>query len=295
MKGSDTVSDDFDAGTAFAASQATQEWCTPFDRLPTNEDGKVTKQSVARMWYDLLLASPGFLDIKQGTDDPYSWTTGAGCGYTLGGERFSYSGKNETDILQGASREIYNIDEGVSIGAVDPNILLGGVIPHIDEYGPDNPLQTVKVVQSLYAALVTKDLVKRVQNCNRPQQHGGPQDITEQDAEGILRAWKEAMEETWTRDWDNDSTDSQVQFVAFFDDGGGTVGSTGRMLEAITLDNTTLTFISIACIAIFSALFLVSRPEIVYCLKSFVLRAISVLTATRGVNRVRRTWSNHVF
>lgn len=39
----------------------TPRWCTPFDRPAAN-----TKQDVARMWYDLLIASDRFLDVIQG-------------------------------------------------------------------------------------------------------------------------------------------------------------------------------------------------------------------------------------
>lgn len=70
--------------------------------------------------------------------------------------------------------------------------------------------------------------------------------------------WKEAMENSWNRGWDDEYDESPVQFVSFFDDGGGVIGSTGRMLTEITLDNTTLTAVSIVMIAFFSALFMFS-------------------------------------
>ena len=238
-------------------AQMTPRWCTPFNvPNPLNQGGQesYSKQHFARMWYDLLISSENFLDVVQGQDDPYSWTTGAGCGYDLSGSRYSYTGQSEEDILSNSSSLVYNIDEGVSLGAVDRHLLLGGATPNIGEYNYDNPLQEVKVLQSLYASLISKDLVLRLKNCNRP---GGPIEISEEEADELIKIWKEAMEETWTRGWDDDSS-GPVQFVSFYDDGGGVVGSTGRMLEEITLDNTTLTLISIFMIAFFSAIFLFS-------------------------------------
>ena len=96
-----------------------------------NAEGGYTKQYFARMWYDLLIASPGFLGIVQGEDDPYTWTTGQGCGYVLAGERQPYSGRSKESILLDASRELYYIDEGESIGVVDRNLLIGDVTPPI--------------------------------------------------------------------------------------------------------------------------------------------------------------------
>ena len=172
----------------------------------------------------------------------------------LGGERYSYTGQSVEDILRNSSRLIYNIDEGVTLGPIDRHLLLGGVTPPIGSYNYTNPLEEVKVLQNLYGALLPADIVNRLKNCNRP---GGPVELTEEEAGDLLEIWKEAMENSWTRGWD-DKNDGPVQFVAFFDDGGSTIGSTGRMLTEITLDNTTLTTISIVIIAFFSALFLFS-------------------------------------
>ena len=240
-------------------SSVSGEWCTIYNNIP-NPNG-YSKQHYARMWYDLLLTSESFLDFVQGQDDPYTWTTGAGCGYSLGGERYSYTGADEEDILHNASRLVYNIDEGVSLGAVDRSLLIGGETPSIGDYSFDNPLEEVTVLQTLYAALVAEDIVKRVQNCYRPDALGGPQTITKDDAEDILGKWKEAMEDSWNKGWD-DGNDGEVQFVSFFDDRGGAVGSTGRMLTEITLDNNTLMAISIVIIAIFSTMFLFSMDVI---------------------------------
>ena len=127
------------ASGALLASQ-TPRWCTPFDvpneYRPTPE---VTypKQHFARMWYDLMMASERFLDVTQGEDDPYSWTNGAGCGYDLGGERYAFTDAVEQDILSNSSRLVYNIDEGTTLGPMDPHLLLGGVTPTHDLYSYD--------------------------------------------------------------------------------------------------------------------------------------------------------------
>jgi hypothetical protein len=238
-----------------AAANTTQTWCTRYNVPNPNDPGEggYSKLHFGRMWYDLLIASPDILNIVEGEDDPYSWTTGQGCDYSLGGERFSYSGQSESDILSNSSRQIYNIDEGVAIGATARDMLIGGATPDIGDYNFSNPLREVKVIQTLYSALIEEDLVTRVQNCNRP---GGSLTITVEDAENILEIWKKAMEDTFSKGWD-DENDGEVQFVCLFDDVGAK-GTTARMLEEVTLDSTTLTIISVALIVLLSALFLFS-------------------------------------
>ena len=98
-----------------------------------------------------------------------------------------------------------------------------------------------------------EDIVERVKNCNRP---GGPIDMTEDDATDILEAYKKAFEESWTEDWDDDNS-GDVQFVLFADDSGA-IGTTGRTLRDITLDNGKLMSISIVLIALFSVILLIS-------------------------------------
>lgn len=100
-----------DANTRSIALGLTQHWCTKYNR-PFEVSGTETKQHFAHMWYELLLDSESFLGIRQGEDDPYTWTLGAGCGYSLGGERDPYTNRSETDILGNASRELYFVDEG---------------------------------------------------------------------------------------------------------------------------------------------------------------------------------------
>lgn len=250
-----------DDATVPAMAAISQPWCTKFN-LPNSEvdsDGTVyTKQHFARMWYDLLIDSPSFLGVTQGEDDPYTWTTGQGCGYTLKGERTPYTGRSEESILFNASGPLYYVDEGESVGAITRNLLIGGSVPSVNEYSYENPLQTVSVVQTLYASLVAKDIPDRVRNCNRPN---GPVEITVEDGEKILEIWKEEMENTWTRGWDDESS-GDVQFVAFFDDGGGAPGTTARLLVDITLDNGTLTAISIVIIVLFSAFFMISSDPV---------------------------------
>lgn len=86
--------------------------------------------------------------------------TGAGCGYSLGGSRYSYTNQSDEHILRGASREVFNIDEGTLLGPVDRNLLIGGATPAIGEYDQDNPLTEVRVLQSIYAALLPQDIVQ---------------------------------------------------------------------------------------------------------------------------------------
>jgi hypothetical protein len=205
------------------------------------------------MFYDLMIDSPGFLNLVQGEDDPYTWTTGQGCGYSLRGERDEYKNQTEENVLLRASRELYYIDEGETVGVVDRNLLLGGVTPRVGDYSFQDPLQEVGVLQTLYVALLPDKIVERVQNCNRP---GGSVDITVEDAEFILRNYKEAFENAWSEGW-NKKDDGEVQFVIFTDD-NGVIGTTGRMLRDITLDNGKLMAISIILIAFFSVMILIS-------------------------------------
>ena len=206
------------------------------------------------MWYDLLLDSESFLGITQGTDDPYSWTLGAGCGYNMGGERSPYTGQSDADILGNASTELYFVDEGASVGVIDRNLLIGDVYPSVGDYNKTNPLTKVGVIQQLYAALgVPEDIVARVQNCNRP---GGPTNITADDAAEILKQMKAKFDEVWSKGWDDDA-DGEVQFVSFSDDVGA-IGTTGAFLREITLSNGLLTAISIIVIAAFSVFLMFS-------------------------------------
>jgi hypothetical protein len=246
----DALTDGF---TAVVAKQLTQYWCTKYNQ-PFEVDGPATKQHFARMWYDLLLDSESFLGLTQGEDDPYTWTLGAGCGYRLAGERDPYTGKSEADILGNASRELYYVDEGISLGVIDRNLLIGDVSPAIGEYDFSNPLQKVGVLQSLLASLGQPEaIVQRVKNCNRP---GGPIDITADDAKEILRQFKEEFDNVWSEGW-NDDNFGEVQFVSFFDDVGA-IGTTGRFLQEITMSNGVLTAVSIIIIAAFSVFLMFS-------------------------------------
>lgn len=217
--------------------EVTQRWCTEYNN-PFEEDGTFTRQYFAKMWYDLLIDSPSFLGIVQGQDDPYSWTTGQGCGYELKGSRFSFSNQTEETILQESSRELYYIDEGESVGAIDTNLLLGGVNPPVGEYNQDNTLTIVSVIQSIYPNLLPEDIVKRVRNCNRPGEWGGPQNITVEDAEEILEKFKEEFEGMWTLGWDNDNAGA-VQFVGFYD---GTYSFELRCIVLLSIELTHWSF-----------------------------------------------------
>jgi hypothetical protein len=256
LPGTATGVEQLDKDSADQLGNRTMRWCTKFNVPNPDVPGSeaYSKQHFARMWYDLLFASDSLLSITQGQDDPYSWTTGAGCGYTLGGGRYSYTNQSEQDILHNASRLVYNIDEGVQLGSVDRSLLIGGATPAVGEYNFENPLRKATVLQTLYATLVPKDIQNRIMHCKRPS---GPVELSLEDTEEMLQMWKAAMEDSWNKGWDDDN-DGEVQFVSFFDDSGGVIGSTGRMLNDITLDNNKLMVISFVIIALFSAVFLVS-------------------------------------
>jgi len=228
------------------------KWCTKHN-VPN--ETKSTKQDFARMWFDLLTNSESFLNITIGESDPYVWTTGEGCGYSLAGQRPQYSNQTKDTILRNASMELYYLDEGVVLGgALDRNILIGGTSPAIGDYNKSNPLKTVRLVQNIYLALVPGDIVEKVKNCNRPL--GPINDLTVEEAEAILFRFKKKFEETWSAGWD-DPNSGEVQMVGFFDDTGAD-GSTARMLQEITLSSGTLMVISFIIIILFSVLFLAS-------------------------------------
>lgn len=153
------------------------------------------------MWFDLVVDSDPFLGLTQGESDPYTWTTGSGCGYNLKGARFSYTNSTPEELLEVASGTLYYIDEGESAGPIDTSLLLGGTE------------SSVTVMQSLYPALLPGAIVDRVKNCNRP---GGPITITESEAEEALFEFKKKFEEVWTQNWD-DELSGDVQFVGYFD------------------------------------------------------------------------------
>lgn len=200
------------------------------------------------MWYDLLIASEGFLNIVEGVSDPYTYTIGEGCGYSLSGQRASYTGKTEDEILLAASRDIYYIDEGSSLGALDKSLLIGGATGG----GTSNdPYESISSIQNVYLALNPSGIVERVKNCNRP---GGTLNITEAEATEILRKFKAEMVDVWSKGWD-DSSDGEVQFTAFFDSVGGS-GTFNTVLADISDDSGRLTVISVVIIAIMSMIFL---------------------------------------
>jgi len=254
----------YDLLSASLVQDATDPWCTKFND-PFESFENRTQQHFARMWFDLLVDSPAFLNLKQGDSDPYSWTLGQGCGYDLGGQRFSYDPEDDkiaADVMfqeylmANASGELYYIDEGEFVGPIERTLVMGGLEPK--DFSPTNPLTEVSVAQTLYSGLVPEGIVERVKNCNRP---GGPIDISVADAEEVLFQFKKKFEDTWTRGWDSESSKDNVLFYGFFDD-SGTLGTTGRMLEEITLSNQVLMAISIVIIALFSIIFLFDRDPV---------------------------------
>jgi hypothetical protein len=233
-----------------------QQLCTKYHD-PFEENSTRTQQHFARMWFDLLVDSPFVTDMLKGVSDPYSWTSGNGCGYELGYSRFSYTDQDEYTILRNASSQLYNIDEGVELGVIDRTALIGDVFPPIGEYSFDNPLEHVGLLQTIYIALVAADIVERVKHKNRP---GGPVSITEDDGRQLLAMFKESFESIWTEGWDDDGG-TAVQFVGFFDD-TEVPGTIGAFLEGITTSSALLTGTSIIVTAVFSVVFLYRRNPI---------------------------------
>lgn len=247
--------EEVDQNSTILTKAVTQKWCTQYSIPNTNNtgEGSYTRQHFARMWYNLVIDSPSFLGLVEGAADPYLWTTGQGCGYKLKGQRDQYTGVSEESILFSASRDLYFIDEGELVGVISPELLIGDATPSVGDYSFDNPLKEVGVLQTLYASLIPKDIVRRLRHCKRPN---GTIELSEEDAKDLLYDWKEAMENAWSEGWDDENA-GEVQFAAFFDD-SAVIGTTGRMLETITLSNNKLTAISIVAIAVFSGIFLFS-------------------------------------
>lgn len=205
----------------------------------------------AKMWYDLLTASPSFLNIIEGVSDPYTWTTGEGCGYSLAGTRASYTGKSEDEILLAASRDLYFIDEGSTVGALDKSLLIGGTV---GGGTADYPYESISSIQNVYPALIPSSFVERVKNCNRP---GGPVNVTLDEARDILENFKIKMVDVWSEGWDNDEA-GEVQFTAFFDS-VGVSGTFNFVLRDISDDSARLSVISVVIIALMSMMFLFNK------------------------------------
>jgi len=86
-------------------------------------DGTFTKQHFAKMWYNALIDSPAFLNLTNGHDDPYSWTSREGCDYTLRGSRATY--RNTTDQnLKTASEYLYFLSFMASLGKLKHDQLI---------------------------------------------------------------------------------------------------------------------------------------------------------------------------
>lgn len=254
LLGTKSTSADIDNRTNTVARNSAEFWCNEYT-VPNDNNtgtGNYTRQYFAKMWYNGLLTSESLLDISIGHSDPFSWTTGAGCGYKLHGERNRYTNMSEDGILFNASRYIYMYDEGVVLGVVQPELLIGNSTPRAGQYSFEYPLETVGVLQSIYAAAQPYTIAQRVRSCQRP---GGPLQITRDDAKQVLYLFKQAMEETWSKGWDDPT--QNISFVCLYDDSGAG-GTAARILQAVTLDNTALVTISMALIAVFSILFLVS-------------------------------------
>ena len=227
--------------------------------MPFEVDEERTEQHFAKMWYGLLIDSPGFLGLVEGVSDPFTYTTGEGCGYDLGGERATYTNKTESSILLAASGDLYFIDEGSSIGALDKALLMGGtkITNSSEEVSKTNPYTEVASFQNIYPALIPESMVDRVKNCNRPR---GAINITLEDAEIVIEQFKMTLLDAWSAGWDNE-TEGDVQFTGFFDS-IGTPGTFNFVLRDISNDSGSLTLISVAIIAALSMLFLANTNAV---------------------------------
>jgi len=228
------------------------QWCTKYS-VPYGVDKEKTQQHFAKMWYDLLLVSPGFLGLTQGVDDPYTWTSGSGCSYDVKGSRSTYTNQTESSILLAASNQLYFIDEGASIGVLEKTLLMGGTKPPIDQVTASNPFEKVTSFQNIYPALVPEAMVKRVRNHNRPN---GTINISEEDAEIVIENFKKSMIDAWSADWDDEKA-GEIEFTGFFDS-VGVPGTFEFVLRDISDDSAILTLISVGLIAVVSILFLAS-------------------------------------
>lgn len=211
----------------------------------------------------------GILGSCDGITDPYRFTSGAGSGaakytaatavppaaaswstgYSLGGSRFPYSGASDADVLKAASGDIYWMDEGASLGAYNRELTIGGGTPASPTVS--NPMTTAPAIQNVYTLNSIARLKERVASTDRPTSSGGPQTITDAQAEEILYKFKEKIEDTWTEGWD-DATAGDVQFLAFSDD-TGVIGTTGRMMGDVADDSVTLSMISYIVIIVLTA------------------------------------------
>lgn len=216
-------------------------------------------QHFAKLWYGLLIDSPGFLGLVEGVSDPYTYTSGEGCGYDLGGERATYKDKNESSILLAASGELYFIDEGSSVGALDKALLMGGTrtTKPAMEVSKANPYTKVASFQNIYPVLIPEGMVNRVKNCNRPR---GAVNITLEDAQIVIEEFKQTLLDAWSAGWD-DEDEGEVQFTGFFDS-VGTPGTFNFVLRDISNDSGSLTLISVAIIAALSMLFLANTNAV---------------------------------
>jgi Sterol-sensing domain of SREBP cleavage-activation len=240
LSGTSTGDNIIDDRTDEIARSLSDSWCDRYvlqQDIDGDDTGTVTntanhtRQYYGKMWYDSLLNSESFLNLHPGIDDPYNWTLGVGCNYTLGGQRTTYTDLSKFNILYNASRDIYFYDEGLVYGAIDPQLLVGDSIPKVGKYSRTNPLTRVGVLQSQYPALTARLIVDRVKNCHRP---GGKISIKIHDANEILSQFKEAMERMWTKGWDDPN--ENVQFAGYFDD-NSVPGTSSRLFTAMTSGN----------------------------------------------------------
>jgi hypothetical protein len=207
----------------------------------------------------------GILGSCKGLTDPYKFTSGQGSGaanykcnttgtctwttgYNLGGSRYKYTGASEADVLKAASGDIYWMDEGASLGAYNRELTIGGIEPANPTVA--TPMTKAPAIQNVYTLNSIARLKERVASTDRPTSSGGPQTITDAQAEEILYKFKEKIEDTWTDGWD--TTTGDVQFLAFSDD-TGVVGTTGRIMGDVANDSVTLSLISYIVIIVLTA------------------------------------------
>jgi len=158
----------------------------------------------------------------------------------------------DAEVLERASSPCNAWDDGQAMPA-NLNVLLYGS-PMPANFSVNRNLTSVEALQHLYRFLVPKDLRTRV--ASRSTRHGGPLKITEDQANRVMKAYKEAFEETFSADW-NDDGSGALQNTAFADDAGA-AGTFARTLSEVTTDSLPLIAIYGGVTVLLSALFFVS-------------------------------------
>jgi hypothetical protein len=159
---------------------------------------------------------------------------------------------SDAAVLAAASSTCYNWDGGVALPA-NIDILLYGQ-PKPSEFSDTQPLTRVEALQTYYSFLVPEDLQDRL--ASRPRAHGGPINITLEQAKEVLTEFKKKFEDRFSSGWD-DSANGALEHTAFADDAGAP-GSFANTLSEVTTDSLPLIAIYGGVTILLSALFFLS-------------------------------------